>query len=109
MIYKIIVLPQYKAQSLVEHLEAGWNIFSYALGHYLKVVPPQMRIGNNWYQGTADSVRQNLYLIGRDTTRHTLILSGDHVYKMDYSHLRSYHEEKELPRRKGRRYHNFSH
>ncbi|MBW2265458.1 MAG: glucose-1-phosphate adenylyltransferase [Deltaproteobacteria bacterium] len=94
MIYKIIVLPQYKAQSLVEHLEAGWNIFSYALGHYLKVVPPQMRIGNNWYQGTADSVRQNLYLIGRDTTRHTLILSGDHVYKMDYSHLRSYHEEK---------------
>ncbi|MBW2600781.1 MAG: glucose-1-phosphate adenylyltransferase [Deltaproteobacteria bacterium] len=94
MIYKIIVLPQYKAQSLVEHLEAGWNIFSYALGHYLQVVPPQMRIGNNWYQGTADSVRQNLYLIGRDTTRHTLILSGDHVYKMDYSHLRSYHEEK---------------
>lgn len=93
MIYKIIVLPQYKAQSLVEHIEAGWNIFSYALGHYLKVVPPQMRTGNRWYQGTADSVRQNLYLIERDTPKHVLILSGDHVYKMDYSRLRKYHEE----------------
>jgi glucose-1-phosphate adenylyltransferase len=93
-IYKIIVLPQYKAQSLVEHLEAGWNIFSYALGHYMKVVPPQMRVGQDWYRGTADSVRQNLYLLERDPTKHLLILSGDHVYKMDYSHFRAYHEEK---------------
>jgi glucose-1-phosphate adenylyltransferase len=93
-IYKIIVLPQYKAQSLVEHLEAGWNIFSYALGHYLKVVPPQMRTGDQWYQGTADSVRQNLYLIERTGARYVLVLSGDHVYKMDYSRLRAYHEQK---------------
>ncbi len=93
-IYKIIVLPQYKAQSLVEHLEAGWNIFSYALGHYMKVVPPQMRVGEEWYRGTADSVRQNLYLIERDPTKHLLILSGDHVYKMDYGDFRAYHEEK---------------
>jgi glucose-1-phosphate adenylyltransferase len=93
-IYKIIVLPQYKAQSLVEHLEAGWNIFSYALGHYMKIVPPQMRVGEDWYRGTADSVRQNLYLIERDLPKHLLILSGDHVYKMDYSHFRKYHEEK---------------
>jgi glucose-1-phosphate adenylyltransferase len=93
-IYKIIVLPQYKAQSLVEHLEAGWNIFSYALGHYMKVVPPQMRVGQDWYRGTADSVRQNLYLLERDPTKHLLILSGDHVYKMDYGDFRAYHEEK---------------
>lgn len=95
-IYKIIVLPQYKAQSLVEHIEAGWNIFSYALGHYLKIVPPQMRTGNQWYQGTADSVRQNIYLIQRDTSEndHVLVLSGDHVYKMDYSHLKTYHQER---------------
>ena len=93
-IYKIIILPQYKAQSLVEHLEAGWNIFSYALGHYLKVVPPQMRTGDQWYQGTADSVRQNLYLLERDEAKHVLILSGDHVYKMDYARLKRYHEEK---------------
>ncbi|MBE9580464.1 MAG: glucose-1-phosphate adenylyltransferase [Proteobacteria bacterium] len=96
-IYKIIVLPQYKAQSLVEHIEAGWNIFSYALGHYLKIVPPQMRTGNQWYQGTADSVRQNIYLIERDTSEndHVLVLSGDHVYKMDYSRLKAYHQERD--------------
>jgi glucose-1-phosphate adenylyltransferase len=93
-IYRIIILPQYKAQSLVEHLEAGWNIFSYALGHYMKVVSPQMRTGNEWYRGTADSVRQNLYLIERDLPKHVLILSGDHVYKMDYARFRAYHEEK---------------
>jgi len=94
-IYKIIVLPQYKAQSLVEHLEAGWNIFSYALGHYLRIVPPQMRTGDQWYQGTADSVRQNLYLIERESPKQVLILSGDHVYKMDYSRLQKYHEERD--------------
>ena len=93
-IYKIIVLPQYKAQSLVEHIEVGWNIFSYALGHYLKVVPPQMRTGDQWYQGTADSVRQNLYLIEREPPEQVLILSGDHVYKMNYARFKGYHEEK---------------
>ncbi len=94
-IYKIIVLPQYKAQSLVEHIEAGWNIFSYALGHYLKVVHPQMRIGDQWYLGTADSVRQNLYLIERESAEYVMILSGDHVYKMDYGYFKTYHEEKD--------------
>jgi glucose-1-phosphate adenylyltransferase len=93
-IYKIIILPQYKAQSLVEHLEAGWNIFNYALGHYMKIVPPQMRVGEDWYRGTADSVRQNLYLIEREAPQFLLILSGDHVYKMDYARFRAYHEEK---------------
>jgi len=93
-IYKIIILPQYKAQSLVEHLEAGWNIFNYALGHYMKIVHPQMRVGEDWYRGTADSVRQNLYLIEREAPEHLLILSGDHVYKMDYTHFKTYHEER---------------
>lgn len=93
-IYKIIVLPQYKAQSLVEHLEAGWNIFNYALGHYMKIVHPQMRVGEDWYRGTADSVRQNLYLIEREAPEHLLILSGDHVYKMDYTGFKDYHEAK---------------
>jgi glucose-1-phosphate adenylyltransferase len=93
-IYKIIVLPQYKSQSLVDHLEAGWNIFSYALGHYLKIVAPQMRTGKDWYQGTADSVRQNLYLIEREMPEYILILSADHIYKMDYTAFKAYHEEK---------------
>jgi glucose-1-phosphate adenylyltransferase len=91
-VYKILVLPQYKAQSLIQHLETGWNIFSPALGHYLKIVPPQMMAGEKWYQGTADSIRQNTYLIEQEKPRHLLILSGDHVYKMDYSLFKDYHE-----------------
>ncbi|MBN1276928.1 MAG: glucose-1-phosphate adenylyltransferase [Deltaproteobacteria bacterium] len=90
--YKIIVLPQYKSQTLMQHLEGGWNIFSPALGHYLKIAPPQMMAGEKWYQGTADSIRQNLYLIDKDSPEHVLILSGDHVYKMDYSIFKAYHE-----------------
>ncbi len=94
-VYKIMVLAQYKSQSMVNHLEAGWNIFSFDLGHYLRIVPPQMRLGDRWYQGTADSVRQNAYMIERDErVRHCLILSGDHVYKMDYRLFRRYHQEK---------------
>lgn len=94
-IYKLIVLPQYKSQSLNDHLEAGWNIFSQKIGHFLKIVPPQQRIGLDWYKGTADSIRQNLYLIERYKPRHVLILSGDHIYKMDYSLFLRYHAEKE--------------
>jgi glucose-1-phosphate adenylyltransferase len=94
-VYRIIVLPQYMSQSLVDHLEAGWNIFSAALGHYLRIAPPQMRVGQEWYRGTADSVRQNLYLVRRELPSQVLILSGDHVYKMDYSIFKRYHEEKD--------------
>lgn len=94
-VFKIIVLPQYKFQSLNEHLEAGWNIFNHNGDHFLKVVPPQQRTGPDWYQGTADSVRQNLYLIEQYKPRHVLILSGDHVYKMDYGLFIQYHQEKE--------------
>jgi glucose-1-phosphate adenylyltransferase len=91
-IYKIIVLPQYKSQTLMQHLEGGWNIFSPDLGQYLKIAPPQMMAGEKWYQGTADSIRQNLYLIEETAPEHVLILSGDHVYKMDYARFRDYHE-----------------
>jgi len=91
-VYKIIVLPQYKAQTLIEHLEGGWSIFSGALGHYLRMVPPQMMAGEKWYQGTADCIRQNTYLLEQESSRHVLVLSGDHVYKMDYSRLKEYHE-----------------
>jgi glucose-1-phosphate adenylyltransferase len=94
-LYRIIVLPQYKSQSLNDHLEAGWNIFSHRLGHFLKLVPPQQRTGHDWYRGTADSIRQNLYLIDRYRPRNTLILSGDHIYKMDYSRFLEYHLEKD--------------
>jgi glucose-1-phosphate adenylyltransferase len=91
-VYKIIVLPQYKSQTLMQHLEGGWNIFSPALGHFLKIAPPQMMAGEKWYQGTADSIRQNAYLIEEESPEHVLILSGDHVYKMDYARFKAYHE-----------------
>jgi glucose-1-phosphate adenylyltransferase len=90
-VYKILVMPQYKAQTLIQHLETGWNIFSPALGHYLKIVPPQMMAGEKWYQGTADCIRQNAYLVEQESPDHMLVLSGDHVYKMDYSRFKEYH------------------
>ena len=92
-LYKILIFPQYKSQSLVDHLEEGWNIFSRELGQYLRVVAPQQRMGEEWYRGTADCVRQNLYLIKREMPRYVQILSGDHVYKMDYAAFRDYHEK----------------
>src|SRR4030043_1680500 len=93
-IYKIIVLPQYKSQSLNEHLESGWNFFSHKIGHFLKIVPPQQRTSLEWYLGTADSIRQNLYLIDRYKPGYVMILSGDHIYKMDYGLFVGYHNEK---------------
>lgn len=93
-IYRIIILPQYKSQSLFDHLEAGWHIFSQKIGHFLKIIPPQQRVGLDWYRGTADSIRQNLYLFEKHKPSHILILSGDHIYKMDYSLFIKYHQEK---------------
>ncbi|MFZ0449083.1 MAG: glucose-1-phosphate adenylyltransferase [Desulfatiglandaceae bacterium] len=90
-VYRIIVLPQYKSQTLVQHLEGGWNIFSPALNHYLKIAPPQMMAGDKWYQGTADSIRQNAYLLKNDAPEHVLVLCGDHVCKMDYARFKDYH------------------
>ena len=92
-LYKIIVLPQYKSQSLTDHLEEGWNIFSRQIGHFLKIVPPQQRTGTDWYRGTADSIRQNLYLIERYRPELVLILSGDHIYKMDFHRFAEYHRD----------------
>jgi glucose-1-phosphate adenylyltransferase len=91
-VYKIVVLPQYMSQTLMQHLEGGWNIFSSDLGHYLKIAPPQMMAGEKWYQGTADSIRQNAYLIKEESPEYVLILSGDHVYKMDYARFKAFHE-----------------
>ncbi|MDR1045694.1 MAG: glucose-1-phosphate adenylyltransferase [Candidatus Adiutrix sp.] len=91
-VYKILVLPQYKSQTLIQHLENGWNIFSGDLGHFLRIVPPQMMRGDKWYQGTADSIRQNLEMIEREKPGHLLILSGDHVCKMNYALFKDYHE-----------------
>ncbi|RTZ91652.1 MAG: glucose-1-phosphate adenylyltransferase [Deltaproteobacteria bacterium] len=91
---RIIVLTQYKSSSLIRHLRDGWTILNPELGEYILNIPPQMRISTDWYLGTADALYQNLYFINSANPRYTLILSGDHVYKMDYSKLLWYHRRK---------------
>jgi glucose-1-phosphate adenylyltransferase len=88
---QIFVLTQYKSYSLDQHLQRGWNIFSYEAGEFLYRIPPQHRVGQKWYEGTADAVYQNIYLLENRRPRHVLILSGDHVYQMDYGDLLACH------------------
>ncbi len=87
----IFVLTQYKSYSLDKHLQRGWNIFNYEAEEFLYRIPPQHRIGTKWYEGTADAIYHNIYLLERHRPRHVLILSGDHVYKMDYGDLMQFH------------------
>lgn len=88
---RILVLTQYKSLSLQKHLRDGWSIFNPELGEYVTPVPPQMRTGERWYSGTADSVYQNLYLLERSGARWVLVLSGDHIYRMDYAAMLKFH------------------
>jgi len=90
---RILVLTQYKSHSLQKHLRDGWSLFNPELGEYITAVPPQMRTGDQWYGGTADAVFQNLYMLKRSGAERVLILSGDHIYRMDYAPMLSYHEE----------------
>lgn len=90
---RILVLTQYKAMSLDRHVTLGWrDYFCRELGEFVDVVPPQQRIDEQWYQGTADAVYQNIYTLEKERPRHVVILAGDHIYKMDYSKLVKYHE-----------------
>src|SRR6185503_14291556 len=73
------------------HIRMGWSIVSEELGEFVEILPPQKRVGEHWYQGTADAVYQNLYSILRESPRHLIVLSGDHVYKMDYSRMLRFH------------------
>jgi glucose-1-phosphate adenylyltransferase len=90
---KIIVLTQYKSLSLDRHIRNAWNLYQRDLGGFIDVVPPQQRITSDWYQGTADAIFQNIYIIEMEKPEHVLILSGDHVYKMDYNKMIDYHVE----------------
>lgn len=89
---RILVLTQYKSHSLHKHLRDGWSIFNPELGEFITPVPAQMRQGNKWYQGTADAIRQNNYLLERSDSEWTLILSGDHIYRMDYASMLETHK-----------------
>jgi len=88
---RIYVLTQYKSQSLDNHLRLGWNIFASAFDEFLFSVPPQLRTGGSWYLGTADAVFQNLYILRERVPSRVLILSGDHIYRMDYSEMIAAH------------------
>jgi glucose-1-phosphate adenylyltransferase len=91
---RIFVMTQYKALSLNRHLREGWSFLAPELGDFIQVLPPMQRVSENWYQGTADAIYQNLYSIGCEpATRHVLILSGDHVYKMDYRPMIQQHRD----------------
>jgi glucose-1-phosphate adenylyltransferase len=90
---RLLFLTQYKGSSLERHLNLGWHrFFCRDLGEFLDVLPPQQRIDEHWYQGTADAVHQNLYSLEMASPRHVIVLAGDHIYKMDYGALVAAHE-----------------
>jgi glucose-1-phosphate adenylyltransferase len=84
---RILVLTQYKAASLDRHINLAWRFLCRELDEFIDILPPQQRIGEQWYTGTANAVYQNIYSIEKAHSKYVLILSGDHVYKMDYSEL----------------------
>ncbi len=86
-IRKILVVTQYKAASLERHIELGWHFLPAELGEFVNVRPPEQRIDENWYLGTADAIYQNIFTIEKVQPKYILVLSGDHVYRMDYSHF----------------------
>lgn len=91
-IRKIFVLVQYRSWSLQRHIQEGWGISSSRLGEYIYCVPAQQKIGQEWYHGTADAIRQNLDLLRGKDFEHVLILAGDHVYKMNYKQIVEFHK-----------------
>ena len=90
---KILVLTQYKAVSLNRHLDQGWKFLTRELDEYVEVIPPQQWIAEHWYQGTADAIYQNVYTIEKAAPRDTLILGGDHIYKMNYAEMIDFHRQ----------------
>ena len=93
-IRKIYVLTQYKSGSLERHVRIGWGpLFNHELDEWIQCVPPQLRVGERWYQGTADAVFQNVYLLEQERPRNVIVLSGDHIYKMDFARLIARHDE----------------
>src|SRR5262249_13473535 len=85
---------EYKARSLDRHIQGGWGFLTRELGEYVEVLPPQQRIDEHWYKGTADALYQNIYSMEKEEPRYVLILSGDHIYKMDYSGMIRFHMER---------------
>jgi glucose-1-phosphate adenylyltransferase len=87
------VLTQYKAHSLIQHVQQGWSFLRGEFGEFIELLPAQQRIESTWYSGTADAVYQNLDIIRTHKPEHVLILAGDHIYKMDYGAMLAHHVE----------------
>ncbi len=90
-IRRIGVITQYKSHSLLLHIQRGWGHLRGEFGEFVELLPAQQRIESSWYQGTADAVYQNLDIIHSHNPEYTLILAGDHIYKMDYGEMLAYH------------------
>ncbi|HEX5435041.1 MAG TPA: glucose-1-phosphate adenylyltransferase, partial [Candidatus Angelobacter sp.] len=90
---RVYILTQYKALSLNRHIREGWSsVVARELGEFVEILPPMKRVSENWYLGTADAVYQNIYSIGSEQPKHVLILSGDHIYKMNYQLMADLHQ-----------------
>jgi glucose-1-phosphate adenylyltransferase len=92
---RIFIALQYKSLSLSRHIRMGWSVVADELGEFIEILSPQKRVGEHWYLGTADAVYQNLYSILRENPRQLIVLSGDHVYKMDYAKMLHFHRERQ--------------
>ncbi len=91
-IRRVSVMTQYKAHSLILHIQKGWNFLRAERNEFVEIIPAQQRLqGDSWYRGTADAVYQNLDIIRTHNPEYVLILAGDHIYKMDYGPMLSYH------------------
>lgn len=93
-IRRVGILTQYKAHSLIRHVMHGWSHFKSELGEYVEILPASQRFSPNWYQGTADALYQNIDIIAEQKPKYVLVLSGDHIYKMDYGSMLAAHVEK---------------
>lgn len=90
---RVYILTQYKALSLNRHIREGWSFMAREMGEFIEILPPMKRVSENWYMGTADAVYQNIYSIGSEEPKYVLILSGDHIYKMNYELMMRQHRD----------------
>ncbi len=90
-IRRINVATQYKAQSLIQHIQRGWGFLRGEFNEYVNIIPAQQRVSEDWYKGTADAVYQNIDLLREGGAEYVLILAGDHIYKMDYGKMLATH------------------
>ena len=91
-IYSVYLLVQYKSQALIEHVRSSWTLARFIPQHFVTVVPPQMRHGPEWFQGTADAVYQNLDLIESAAPEYVAVFGADHIYRMDVRQMIAYHQ-----------------